>query len=127
MLRTDETDAMIDLCIGLEALLGDESSSEMTHKLAMRVAALHSLVKSEGPEPLDVFRTVKKLYTYRSKLVHGRSDAAKHRLIGDEESERTLEAGIRLLRRCLKVLIEHPEFQDAKEVDAGLLRAGLAT
>ncbi len=40
MLRTDEEDAVIDLCIGFEALLGDKSTTEITHKLALRTAAV---------------------------------------------------------------------------------------
>lgn len=124
MLRADETDAIVDVCIGLEALLGDDAPTEMTHKVALRAAAAHTLLEKDR-EPLEVFRIVKKLYTYRSKLVHGRTDASNHRFIDADRSTRTLYAGIDVLRGCIRALVDNPLFQDPKEVDAGLLRAGL--
>jgi hypothetical protein len=124
MLRPDETDAVVDACIGLEALLGDDSPVEMTHKVALRVAAMHTLLKPDI-EPVGVFRMVKKLYTYRSKLVHGRTDVAKHRYVDAGQSIRTLDAGIGALRNSIKALVNHPQFQDPLEVDAGLMRARL--
>lgn len=42
MLRTDDDAAIIDLCIALEATLGDESHAEITHKLALRTAVVAS-------------------------------------------------------------------------------------
>lgn len=126
MLRSDETDAVVDVCIGLEALLGDDAPTEMTHKIALRVAAVHTLLGNNEVEGSQIFRRVKKLYTYRSKLVHGRTDAGNHRYIDAEKSEETLAAGIGLLRGSIHALIEHAKFQDPTEVERALLRAGLS-
>jgi hypothetical protein len=50
MLREQEADSVLDLLIGLEALLGDQTTTEVTHKLAIRAAAvLTQLCEESNP------------------------------------------------------------------------------
>jgi hypothetical protein len=67
-LRHAEDDALLDVCIALEAAVGDTNPAEMTHKIALRAAAVlrHSGVKSDR-----TFKIVKQLYAWRSAIVHG--------------------------------------------------------
>ncbi|MCP4177780.1 MAG: hypothetical protein GY756_08445, partial [bacterium] len=75
-LRDNEEDSVIDATIALEVLLSDGSHQEMTHKLSLRVAALSKLTNSMQEKPNEVFENVKKIYAYRSAIVHGnRGDA----------------------------------------------------
>jgi hypothetical protein len=43
-MREDQEDAILDATIGLEILLSDGETQEVTHKLALRLAALSTLV-----------------------------------------------------------------------------------
>ena len=68
-LRESDEDTTIDAAIGMEALLSD-SNEEMTHKLAMRIAALSTL-DSVKSDPTQVMKEVKDVYKFRSAVVHG--------------------------------------------------------
>lgn len=71
-LRENEEDAILDATIGLEILLSDGETQEVTHKLALRLAALSSLIPKYDGQAQDVFRNVKNsIYAYRSAVVHG--------------------------------------------------------
>ena len=121
-LRSDEVDSIIDLCIGLEALLTDETHTEMTHKLALRVAALSKLLESRYA-PDDVFRAVKRIYNYRSKLVHGKADAADHRTISFLEPPRNQapEVAAYLLGRVITTLLRSPQYLSPEKIDIDLI------
>jgi hypothetical protein len=66
--RTDADDRIIDLCIGLEALLGS-GFSETVHRLSMRASAL--LAQLWGQSSAELYRATRDLYAIRSKVVHG--------------------------------------------------------
>jgi hypothetical protein len=69
-LRDDEDDKLVDACIGIEALLSDDSI-EVTHKIATRGAAA---LATRAAEPVDAqiaFSMFKAVYGRRSFLVHG--------------------------------------------------------
>lgn len=68
MTRDDAVDAILDATIGLEVLLG-KGAEAISYKIRMRAAALASLRTDQKPE--DVFRQVKAIYDFRSKVVHG--------------------------------------------------------
>jgi hypothetical protein len=126
-LRKDEGDSILDVTIGLEALLGDESKTEMTHKLAMRMAALSKIEAFAGSTPPQVFRQVKRVYNYRSALVHGSKSIGKAKqLIEGKGSEEVpfVELGLRLLRHAIRALTKYPEFLDPAKLDNYLLSPG---
>jgi Apea-like HEPN len=121
-LREDEEDAVIDATIALEALLSDESPQEMTHKLALRLAALGRLT-DYPKKPSEIFRGVKQVYNYRSAIVHGSAKAKSKREIalGAQESIRTVELAEEYARLALRALVKRPEFLDPMRIDRELL------
>jgi hypothetical protein len=127
MLRTDEADSIIDLCIGLEALLTDETQTEMTHKLALRIAALSTLSEERKYTPEQVFRAVKRIYNYRSKLVHGRTDAASHRTIPflEPPHNQAPDVAADLLRQVVRTLLRHASYLTPSKIDIELIAAGM--
>jgi hypothetical protein len=121
--RRHEEDSILDLLIALECLLSDGSTSEMTHKLSLRVAALSSLEAAAGLTPAAVFREVKKIYDFRSTIVHGNVDkTAKNATIAREESAvSTVYAATQHLRTVLIALANNQEYLDPKKIDELLL------
>lgn len=122
-LREDEEDSIIDATIGLESLISDDDRQEMTHKLAMRIGALSKLAENQFKKPYDVFQEIKKIYAYRSAVVHGSTKTQKKKEIKLDES-RTIPASdlaIEYLRKILKILIVEPIYRKPTEIDKKLL------
>jgi hypothetical protein len=121
-LRVDEDDAVLDLCIALEAALGDQQRSEMTYKLGVRAAAVLGLEDPQQETPTTILQRVKRLYDWRSAIVHG-ADAAKARLkfAGEDVQMGGLEIATSLVRRVLRQLVQHPALRKAHAIDSGLL------
>ena len=117
--RDDEDDWIIDATIALEALLSDDAPQEMTHKLALRVAAVSQLVPGQSKSADQVFKDIKAVYKLRSQIVHGRVPKEKDRVIAVSEQEHvsTSEIAREHLRNVLRVLIDYPEYRTASNVD----------
>lgn len=114
-LRDNDEDTIIDACIGLEALLSDGDGNEMTHKLALRFAALKKL----GNEDVSLtFKEVKEIYAVRSSIVHGGRRSKKGNKMSHEEAAKKAVA---FLSDCIKALLENRDFLDPKEIDNKLL------
>jgi hypothetical protein len=129
-LRENEEDTILDATIAMELLLSDDEGTEVTHKLAMRMAALATLAKNFPDNPLTVFRNVKQVYGFRSGVVHGDSRKAnKKREIIIEEQQKipTVKVAINYIRMALGVLLEHPEYLVASLIDERLLLRGTAS
>lgn len=60
----------------LEALLLNESKTELTYRLSMRVA---HLLGTDAISRRDLFRDMKGFYDLRSAIVHGNQIKSKHR------------------------------------------------
>jgi hypothetical protein len=118
-LREVEEDAAIDLCIGLEATLGDESPTEITHKLALRTAAV---LGAEGDDPATVFGDVRAMYRHRSAIVHGTAPE-KTRLIRREDGAEIVvsELASDYLRRTIRALLRNPDWRTPSSIDNRLL------
>jgi len=69
-LREGEADRILDLCIGIEALVAGEPG-DTTYKIAWRTAAVLAHRRVEAPS--EFINAMKAIYGYRSALVHGRS------------------------------------------------------
>jgi hypothetical protein len=122
MLRTDDQDRILDLLIGLEALLGDEAKSEMTYKLALRTAAV--LAATGDFDAAVVFDDVKRLYAYRSAVAHGDAKRArKHRTIHrpDGSEHAAIDVAARYLRQTIRFLSGREDLDDPGQIDARLL------
>jgi hypothetical protein len=123
-LREDEGDAIIDLCIGLEAAVGDDSATEMTHKLALRTAAL--LARDHGHVAHEVFKNVKTIYAYRSAFVHGRTIEARRVVrTGDEAPMPTVDVARDYLRLTLGTLLRDGDLQEPRLIDVTLILGAL--
>jgi hypothetical protein len=122
-LRNDEQDSILDVTIGLEALVGDESKGEMTHKLATRMAALSKIEQFKEHTPAEVFSFCKKIYNFRSAVAHGGHEVSKTRTvkIKEERTIPTVELGIELLRFSLRVLSNNPMYLDPHKLDLFLI------
>lgn len=122
-LRSEEQDSILDITIGLEALLGDKEKGEITHKLATRMAALCKIEKFKEHTPAEVFGFCKKLYGYRSAVAHGEHEVDKKRVIKLEEEKTVpaVELGIELLRFALRVLSSNPTYLDSHKLDLHLV------
>jgi len=118
-LREVEEDAVVDLCIGLEAALGDESTTETTHKLALRAAAV---LAAEGDDPATVFRDIRAIYGYRSAIVQGTAPE-KTRVIRREDGAEVIasELASDYLRRIIRALLRNPDWRAPSFIDSRLL------
>lgn len=125
MLREIEDDKILDLLIGLEACLGDDGRSEMTHKLALRTAAV--LAHADGRNPEETFKHVKHLYDYRSAVAHGDEErAAKRREIETSEGMAfSSEVATTYLRIVIRALSRSNALRTGREIDFSLILAGL--
>jgi hypothetical protein len=121
--RSDAADAILDGTIGLELLLGDDDNQSLSYKLRLRAAALALLRANPAYSAAEVVSKVKRLYTARSKIVHGRrkkrSNKASEPMDASNREERALASN--LLRFVLDALLTHPEYLDPLKIDDGLL------
>jgi hypothetical protein len=125
MMRENEEDIVIDLIIALELLLSDNEKNDISYKLAMRIAALLCEHGENNYKSSIVFSNVKKMYDYRSAIVHGSTKklASKREVsLPDNQTMPVVEIAKEYLREILRIMIEHPIYLDSKEVDAILLR-----
>jgi hypothetical protein len=130
MLRIKEEDAILDAIIAMEAILSDESTTEVIHKLASRMAALTQLAGANNMQPVEVFHEVKKIYDYRSGVVHGnKKKVEKNRELTRHSGSkiRSLQAAIEYLRLALTILIDNPEYLSATKIDEELLLGKLGS
>lgn len=122
-LRENEEDSILDATIAIEVLLTDDSRQEITHKLALRMAALSKLSKDGDHVPAEVYSAIKKIYSYRSAVVHGSTKASKNREISlaGKEKVSAVTAAINYLRMALTVLINNTDYLNSKKIDEELL------
>ncbi len=125
-LRTNEEDVIIDLCIGLEALLAGEGKTEVTYQLALRAAAL--CAGTLRLPPSVVADDIKKIYNFRSKVVHGADAPSKYRML-PARSERkgisAVSAARVYLRATLIALLARPELLGGNNIDEQLVMTAL--
>jgi hypothetical protein len=125
-LRKDKEDSILDITIALEALLGDSAKTEMTHKLAMRMAALTSIEPCSEGDPGEIFRYMKKIYEYRSAVVHGSKKSETKRTIANKHKVEipTVALGVKLLRHSILALARHQKYLDPEKLDNYLITQG---
>lgn len=119
-LRSREEDTILDITIAFETILTHDSQSEITYRLSSRVAALCLIKKFKDYDEFQVFEFCKKIYSFRSAVVHGDSNRiVKTRKIKVQENNEieTIIISLELLRHVLGILIENPKFNDPMEID----------
>jgi hypothetical protein len=127
MLRESEADAILDLLIGLEAILGDQSTTEVTHKLAIRTAAVLGQLSAPARDPVETFEAVRRIYAYRSAVAHGNEKRAEKLTVTELASGPvpTIALARDYLRRVLVALASQPELKSGKEIDTKLVLPAL--
>ncbi len=123
-LRGSDEDSIIDATIAMEALFGDSGDQEMTHKLALRMAALSKLDPTSEKSAIDIFNDTKQIYKFRSKVVHGRrgKEIESSRFINQNSTKiYTIEVALSNLRQAIRILAENPQFLDPHLIDKNLL------
>ncbi|QMV18757.1 hypothetical protein GOB94_08730 [Granulicella sp. 5B5] len=126
-LREDEHDSILDITIGMEALLSD-SSEEITHKLALRLAAVVSKSEVSDLSARTIFKEVKLVYRFRSAVIHGDVATVTKRSSIDREDGGTFPTvyiALEHFRNLLRALALFPEFLDVSRVDSELLLGGI--
>lgn len=118
-LRANEEDSILDVTMGLETLLTSDNRTEITYKLAMRAAALSIIEQFEELSPEDVFKHCKKIYDYRSAVIHGSKEVQKRRIIKLAEGEEIpiVRLGVKILRCVIKTLSHHIEYLNPEKLD----------
>ncbi|MGW7424805.1 hypothetical protein ACWGJB_33045 [Streptomyces sp. NPDC054813] len=106
--REDELGEIVDLCVGIEALLGGTAAGDTTYKLGIRGAAVLRRAKFQDSE--RVAQLIKKVYAYRSNVVHGQVKYEKKRVVS-LDGKQFLVSGIAeiLLREILAVMLHEPD------------------
>ena len=112
-LKTSEEDSFLDLVIGIETLLSDDDKGELTYKLSVRVAVLLSKFADYKPfNPYEIYTAVKKIYAFRSAIVHGKAEKDieknKNIILGDRNYE-TKNVAEFFLQNLISIAFEHTE------------------
>ncbi|MEU2030726.1 hypothetical protein [Nocardia amamiensis] len=120
--RLDHDDRVIDLCIGLEAILGN-GFSETLHRLSMRTAAL--LAQIWKMSSAEAYKATSELYKHRSRIVHGDPKPYDEGMItlGGAPMHVT-RFGIAALSSILEKIIDDKGF-NPKHLDKSLIFAAL--
>ena len=95
--RDRADDVLIDACIGIEALLGQQHS-ELVHRMGLRAATALSAV---GWDSATAYEVLKKVYEHRSTIVHGGEPKKPTIAISGKEYS-TRDTAVYLLRALLK-------------------------
>lgn len=129
-LRSNEDDAVVDLCTCLEVLLTDESKTEVVHKLRLRAAAVVA-THWPGVDPKVVFDAVGVVYALRSHLLHGSTSTkpakAKAKTEGlrtitwGSSEERTLDIARWIAQSVLLWTVARGQLVPATEIDRSLI------
>ena len=114
-LRSTSEDALLDACIGIEALLGEEHD-ELVHRMGLRASvALASL----GWSAERAYEVLKKVYGHRSKIVHG-TEPSNATITIDGKKYETASTAIYLLRSLLQSHLRANPTWTPKSLDAAL-------
>ena len=118
-LRRAEEDSILDLTIALESLLVSDSKGEITYRLAMRLAAVCNIEPFEDYSPDKIFWACKRIYDYRSAVVHGGRQIDKSRVIkmSEQKDIPAVQLGLSLLRHVVRFFCKHPQYIEHSSLD----------
>ena len=118
MLRDENDDMAIDATIGLESLLAGGTKGEITYTISNRIPVVFKHEPSVTYKPNECRAIMKKIYNYRSVMVHGGTlkQADKFHTINGVNIEID-KIAVDFLRQTLLFVINNPEYLDAKKFD----------
>lgn len=122
-LRETEEDAIIDLMIGIEALVTNKDYGEISYKVSTRVALILSTLEDYPYSIVETKQIIKDLYKFRSKVVHGESFTDKNKIIKirDDVKIDTIQIAIEMLQYLLVALSNSPNLSKADSLDTYFL------
>ncbi len=102
--RTKPADSIVDVCIGFEALLGTSKGAPIAETLALRFAFLGAPADRQSR-----YKAMKRLYGYRSAIVHGSEPRATYDIGAGAIDLPTLKnEAMNMLRGLLQTVVQHP-------------------
>ena len=118
MLRNEVDDMATDATIGLESLLAGGTKGEITYTISNRIPIVFAHEQNELYVPTECRAIMKKIYNYRSKIVHGGNlkDKDKYLSINGDKVDIS-KIAVDFLRYTLLFMIKNPEFLDSKKMD----------
>jgi len=118
MLRNEVDDMATDATIGLEALLAGGTKGEITFTISSRIPVVFSHIKNEQFTPSNCRSIMKKIYGYRSKIVHGGNLKEKEKYIEINNVKFDIcDVAVDFLRYTLLFMTEHQEYLEATKLD----------
>jgi len=111
--REKAEDKLIDFIIALEALfLKEEEKSELTYKLAIRMA---TFLGDNKKEKQQIFSDVKNAYNVRSKIIHGSSKIKSEKLIS--QTSKIEECVRSSINKFLIMIVDKSHIEIIKNID----------
>lgn len=118
MLRDEDDDMAIDATIGLEALLSGNVKTEITNTISNRIPIIFANQKTKFYTVKNSRAIMKKIYNFRSKIVHGSAIKDKDKTYEINSSKVAVEKiAVDFLRYTLLFVLHNPKFLDAKRID----------
>lgn len=115
-LREEIDDQVTDACIGLESLLSGNAKTEITYTISNRIPVVFSDIKE--PWSQNSRKLLKKIYSLRSKIVHGSKIADKDKYYAIDDVKYYLpDLAIKYLRQTIIFMLDHPKFLKSEEFD----------
>lgn len=118
MLRDEFDDMAIDAAIGLEALLSGEAKTEITYTISNRIPIVFAHERNNYFTPKNCRSIMKKIYNYRSKIVHGDKIKEKDKYLEINSMKIEIEKiAVDFLRYTLLFILHNTKYLDAKRFD----------
>ncbi len=118
MLRNEYDDMAIDATIGLESLLSGGTKGEITYTISNRIPVVFTQEYNDIYTPNICRSIMKKIYNYRSIVVHGGTIKEKDKFFEINDSKVEIEKiAVDFLRYTLLFVLHNPEYLDAKKFD----------
>ncbi|MDZ5447758.1 HEPN domain-containing protein [Micromonospora sp. 4G57] len=113
--RDDAEDMVLDVAIGIEALVGKEPDA-LTHRMAQRAA----IALADDIPPENTYSLLKQFYSIRSKIAHGETPKRWTVRLNEQEWSATW-TGLFLLRMLLRSRLLADKPWDATSLDERML------
>jgi len=118
MLRNEVDDMLIDATIGLESLLSGGTKGGITYTISNRIPIVFKYEKNIMYKLNDCRKIMRKIYKYRSKIVHGEKIKDNEKVYEIDGSSIAIEKiAVDFLRQTLIFVLHNPEFTDTKKFD----------
>lgn len=118
MLRDEIDDMSTDACIGLESLLAGGTKGEITYTISNRIPIVFAKNKVDKYSSLNSRTVMRKIYTFRSKIVHGGNLKDKDKYIENGEEKMFVPyVAVDYLRYTLIFMINNPQFLEPAKID----------